>query len=84
MAKAMQIMPVMLDGLVGLAALHAAEGESLAALELLHSISQHPAANRETLDRAARLHTALTVDHFEADHIPPAVRSIESLVADLL
>ena len=83
-AKAMQIMPVMLDGLVGLAALHAVEGESLAALELLHSISQHPAVNRETLDRAARLHTALTADHFEADHIPPAVRSIESLVADLL
>ena len=62
-------MPVVLDGLAGMAALHAAEGRGQEAWGLLRQILKQPAANRETRDRAERLCAVL-----EAELTPAQIR----------
>ena len=61
-ATEMQIMPVVLDGLTGMAALHAAEGRGQEAWGLLRQILKQPAANRETRDRAEQLCAVLEAE----------------------
>lgn len=55
LAEAAQIAPIMLEALLGLAALHALEGAAQPALELLIPILQHPASPEEVRLRAERL-----------------------------
>jgi hypothetical protein len=82
----MQIMPVVLDGLAGLAALQAADGRGQAALGRLLQIANHPAARRETRDRAGRLCTTLeavlTPKQIAAAREQAQAVSLEMLVGD--
>jgi predicted ATPase/DNA-binding SARP family transcriptional activator len=85
-ATEMQIMPVVLDGLAGMAALQAAEGQVQAAYGQLELIVNHPAANRETRDRAAQLGAALeanlTPQQIEAARAQAHPISVETLATD--
>jgi hypothetical protein len=85
-AMEMQIMPVVLDGLAGVAALQATEGRGQAAYGMLQQIMNHPAANRETRDRAERLCTALeaelTPEQIAAVREQAQTVSLETLVKD--
>jgi predicted ATPase/DNA-binding SARP family transcriptional activator len=61
-AREMQLTPIVLDGLAGMAALHAVEGRSHEAWGLLQQIVKQPAANRETRDRAEKLCAVLETE----------------------
>jgi tetratricopeptide (TPR) repeat protein len=58
-AKEAQIAPVMLDALLGIAALRTAEGDNVSALELVLHVLQHPACTQDARDRAKQLHADL-------------------------
>jgi predicted ATPase/DNA-binding XRE family transcriptional regulator len=58
-AKEAQIAPVMLDALLGIAALRKGEGDTESALELVLHVLQNPACSQETRDRAQQLRTEL-------------------------
>jgi tetratricopeptide (TPR) repeat protein len=77
----MQLTPIVLDALAGLAALRAAAGETLTTLAWLQAIMQHPAAKRETRDRAEKLYAQLGTDQVEIDHLPQTSWSLESMLA---
>ncbi|HDQ72952.1 MAG TPA: tetratricopeptide repeat protein [Chloroflexi bacterium] len=60
MAQDVKAIPVLVDTLVGVADLLAAEGEAEQAVELLAFLLRHPATTARYKKRAQRLHTALS------------------------
>jgi predicted ATPase/DNA-binding XRE family transcriptional regulator len=83
-----QIAPVMLDALLGVAALHAAEGNRAAALELALHIHQNPACAQDTRDRAEQLRAELVMqlpaEHAEAIQMRAPATTLDALVQTLL
>jgi hypothetical protein len=58
-AKEAQIAPVMLDALLGIAALRGGKGDMGSALELVLHVLQNAACSQDTRDRAEKLRTEL-------------------------
>jgi tetratricopeptide (TPR) repeat protein len=58
-AKEAQIAPVMLDALLGIAALRSSQGDNETALELVLHVLQNTACSQDTRDRAEQLRTEL-------------------------
>jgi tetratricopeptide (TPR) repeat protein len=61
-AKEAQIAPVMLDALLGVAALRRAEGDMGSALELVLHVLQNPACTQDTRERAEQLRAELVAE----------------------
>jgi tetratricopeptide (TPR) repeat protein len=87
-ARDAQIAPVMLDALLGVAALRAGAGDRGAALELLLHVYQHPACAQDTRDRAeqlrAELVTQLPANHAEAIQARMLGATLDALTQTLL
>jgi predicted ATPase/DNA-binding XRE family transcriptional regulator len=87
-AKEAQIAPVMLDALLGVAALRVAEGDNESALELMLHILQNPASTHDTRDHAEQLRAEL-VGQLRAEHIDviqarAAGKTLDTLAQSLL
>jgi predicted ATPase/class 3 adenylate cyclase/DNA-binding XRE family transcriptional regulator/Tfp pilus assembly protein PilF len=87
-ASEAQVIPTALDALIGLAALLMHEGAAAPWLELLTQIIDHPAASRETRERAVRLRLELEATF--AAHQAAAIqermgqRPFDAVVAEVL
>jgi predicted ATPase/transcriptional regulator with XRE-family HTH domain len=86
-ARAAQIVPVMLDGLLGIAALRAQEGAPAAALELVLHILHDPAGSHTTHARADQLRVELAAqladDQIAAIDARVRDTTLERLLQDL-
>jgi tetratricopeptide (TPR) repeat protein len=87
-ANEAQVIPTALDALIGLAALLAQAGAPEPSLELLAQIIEHPAAGRETRERAGRIHleleAALAPDRLATIQERARERSFDAVVAEVL
>jgi predicted ATPase/transcriptional regulator with XRE-family HTH domain len=87
-AKEAQIAPVMLEALLGIAALRAAEGDSQSALELVLQVLENPACTRDTRDRAEQLRAELVAqlpaEHTAAIQARSQGKTLETLAQNLL
>ena len=87
-AKEAQIAPVMLDALLGVAALRRGKGATGSALELVLHILQNPACTRETRDRAEQLRAELVAqlpaEQIDAIQARAQGKTLDTLVQNLL
>lgn len=87
-AQEAEVTPVVLDAMLGLAALRGQEGAPEAALEMLSHIFQHPAATQKTKSRAEKLQaevaTRLTLSQVEAIRAQTRAKSFVAVVTELL
>jgi hypothetical protein len=87
-AKEAQIAPVMLDALLGIAALHRGKGDTGSALELVLHILQNPACTQETRDRAEQLRAELVAqlpaEQIDAIQARAQGKTLDTLVQELL
>jgi len=87
-ARNAEITPIVLDGLLGVAALQAQEGEVEAALEVVLHVLQDPAHTQGVHDRAERLRTDLEagLNAQQLDLIGARVqnKTLDALVQELL
>ena len=83
-----ELLVVALDSLVGMATLRAKQGNIESALELLTVVLNHPAAIRETRDRAEELHgilvSQLASQQLESVQVCIENRAFQSIVDNIL
>jgi hypothetical protein len=87
-AKEAQIAPVMLDALLGVAALRTREGDLASALEIVLHVLQNPACSQDTRDRAEQLRVELVAqlpaEHSDAIQARAQGKTLDSLAHNLL
>jgi predicted ATPase len=87
-AKEAQIAPVLLEALVGIAALRTAQGDKESALELVLHALQNPACSHEARDRAEQLRTELAVqlpgEQIGLIHTRAQAKTLDTLAQELL
>jgi tetratricopeptide (TPR) repeat protein len=87
-AREMQILPVLLDALVGEAEIHARQGAVESALEILTAVSQNPSSSLATKTRAEQLRSDL-LSQMPTQRVKTLKakinhKTIDSLVIDIL
>lgn len=86
-AWAMQLIPAVLDAVIGMAAVQMQVSETIPALELLLFVLNHPNSNKETQGRAreiyAELKSQLTHQQIEATKARAQLKTLENVVEEL-
>jgi predicted ATPase/DNA-binding XRE family transcriptional regulator len=88
LAKEAQIAPVMLEALLGVGELRAAEGDNEFAVELVLHVLHNPACTQDTRDRAEQLHAdlmaQLPAERGDAIQARAQGKTLDELAQDLL
>jgi len=88
LAKETQLIPCILDGLVGMALIYAGQGKPESTLELVRQVENHPAMSQDTKNRLEHLkyevENHLSEAQREAIYVQAQTKPIERLVEDVL